>query len=400
MLAPLEHATQDEHLDNTYRPTDINDVSAGQFRKEIHGKLQLLDATRWDPDDATLVPKAGACSACTKRSDCQPLLFDEDDLAGNDKAKKGDRCLDEKCYTGKLIAWLKVRRVELAAEHSGLRFVSAAPWSMSKALKGVTQGSKVLGRYEVTFLKKSNPRAVPAMWVDGANAGKVVYCAPDRRETSSGRSSSRASSKPGKPTPLKKRRADLNRRRLAHVVDAVRTQLEAWNAGHYEKWFQDATDVYDEPALVVVALAVVFGTNGNLSGIHRGPADPFKAAKALWMREGKGEEKGRMLIGKMMHSVSRVWISRLTIAGALAHASIELRYEDAGEICQIVGIDFDGLKRDADAALPDPKSWARLNADGTPKAAPAKKAKAGTKTKTPGNASKKTKPGRKKRKAS
>lgn len=53
-----------------------------------------LDRAEWALDDATLVPEAGACTACQKRSGCAPLLFPELDTGA-------DACLDTACYKAK-----------------------------------------------------------------------------------------------------------------------------------------------------------------------------------------------------------------------------------------------------------------------------------------------------------
>lgn len=55
--------------------------------------LRRLGAAPWALDDATLLPSAGACTACPKRSGSEPGLFPE--LAGE------DACTDHHCYAAK-----------------------------------------------------------------------------------------------------------------------------------------------------------------------------------------------------------------------------------------------------------------------------------------------------------
>jgi len=57
--------------------------------------------------DATLVPKAGACAVCPKRTGCQPALFAD--------ISKGDVCTDPACYRSKADAQLERRQAELRA---------------------------------------------------------------------------------------------------------------------------------------------------------------------------------------------------------------------------------------------------------------------------------------------
>jgi hypothetical protein len=56
---------------------------------------------------------------------------------------------------------------------------------------------------------------------------------------------------------------------------------------------------------------------------------------------------------------------------------------DAAKIewtCEVIGLDYADLTRQAEEAIPYPKSWAKLNEDGTPKKAAAKADKAKVKT--------------------
>jgi len=68
-----------------------------QFWIESNVLLVLKDAP-FDKRDAQLVPTAGSCADCPKRTGHNKLLF-SDDLG-----KQGDRCIDPKCYQAKLTA--------------------------------------------------------------------------------------------------------------------------------------------------------------------------------------------------------------------------------------------------------------------------------------------------------
>lgn len=62
--------------------------------------FRLADAP-FDREDATLCPKAGACSACPKRTGSCPSLFDD--------VKEADTCTDPTCYGDKVKAMLDAR---------------------------------------------------------------------------------------------------------------------------------------------------------------------------------------------------------------------------------------------------------------------------------------------------
>lgn len=71
-----------------------------------HYMLRLNQApfSRKDPD---LVPAAGACLTCPKRTGCQPELFED--------VKSADVCTDSDCYGRKVLAHSRARAAEMSA---------------------------------------------------------------------------------------------------------------------------------------------------------------------------------------------------------------------------------------------------------------------------------------------
>jgi ParB/RepB/Spo0J family partition protein len=77
-------------------------------REWIEQQFMLrLDDAAFDRGDAELVPKAGPCTTCHKRTGAQKELFAD--------VKSGDLCTDRKCFEGKVVAHGK-RRLEIAKE--------------------------------------------------------------------------------------------------------------------------------------------------------------------------------------------------------------------------------------------------------------------------------------------
>jgi ParB family chromosome partitioning protein len=75
--------------------------SVREFEEWVHEEFYLdLHAAPWKKDDAELVPAAGACLACPKRSGFLPALFPE-------LSKGKDLCQDAGCYRGKHVAFIK-----------------------------------------------------------------------------------------------------------------------------------------------------------------------------------------------------------------------------------------------------------------------------------------------------
>lgn len=80
------------------------------IEREIH--LELANAP-FDTGDAALLPAAGSCKECPKRSGFNPDLFPD--------LRKGDVCTDRDCFKGKVDVLVQLRKREL--KESGKDFV-------------------------------------------------------------------------------------------------------------------------------------------------------------------------------------------------------------------------------------------------------------------------------------
>ena len=89
--APMTHAQAFEHIHRTY----MLELSRAPFKIT----------------DATLVPEAGSCRECPKRTGANPDLFND--------VKNGDTCTDSACFNRKVDA--EQQRKKLEAEASGKR---------------------------------------------------------------------------------------------------------------------------------------------------------------------------------------------------------------------------------------------------------------------------------------
>jgi ParB family chromosome partitioning protein len=122
LLARLQPKDQERGLkeleNRSYRHRMI---SVAELEEWIRDEV-ICDLSRapWDLKDAELVPKAGSCAACPKRTGNNPDLF-------GDLEKKPDRCMDGACFNGKTTAFLHRQRA--AAEATGTKVVelSAKP---------------------------------------------------------------------------------------------------------------------------------------------------------------------------------------------------------------------------------------------------------------------------------
>lgn len=122
--------------------------------------LELSTAT-WKLADEKLLPSAGSCVACPKRTGSNPELF-------ADVGKK-DHCTDGVCFEKKAKATVAMKQKELEDEPH-LEVVSG--WTSGEAPKGA------LAPHMWTECKKSDPGAVRVLVVAGNTLGRTTYGKP------------------------------------------------------------------------------------------------------------------------------------------------------------------------------------------------------------------------------
>jgi ParB family chromosome partitioning protein len=112
-----------------------------QFWIETNVLLVLRDAP-FDKRDAELLPTAGSCADCPKRTGHNKLLF------GDDLGRQGDRCVDPKCFQAKITAHVA-------------KTVAAKPQlvQISTAYGEQKEGSPVLPRNKYTAIRDEKPKS-------------------------------------------------------------------------------------------------------------------------------------------------------------------------------------------------------------------------------------------------
>jgi ParB family chromosome partitioning protein len=122
--------------------------------------LMELSGASWKLDDATLLPDAGACAACPKRTLSHPELFAE--------VGKKDHCTDRACFLAKGAALVERRRAELKdTEHLEV--------SDSYSRTGLKKDKGVLESFEWRECKKKDPGAMKVLVVTGNQPGKLTW---------------------------------------------------------------------------------------------------------------------------------------------------------------------------------------------------------------------------------
>lgn len=122
--------------------------------------LVVLSNAPFDTKDATLVPKAGSCLKCQKRTGANTRLWQE--------MTSKDSCLDPECFAGKKAAFLDRTRAKLAKVKNGFLEISHG--------YGSSSDGKVLGSEKWSDAKKGECLNVKSgLIVDGfRDIGKVI----------------------------------------------------------------------------------------------------------------------------------------------------------------------------------------------------------------------------------
>lgn len=317
--------------------------SLQELRQEMSELTRALRLAPWDVKDATLLPKAGACASCQKRSSCSPLLFDPDDFAGKTESPADDTCLDAACWTAKGEALKKRNGAELAVKYpNAIKVGSQDNWSYGYGSNVKDKPKVAEGEY--TLVKEGTKGAVPGLMIDGDTAGAIVWVKLKGEKAEKHEKSAKAKESGQPVTSLAERCAQLELRRKALAIDHLRAAVD--KAVAPENWRTDTA----------LALLAVFGTDGRRDS--RNVGDWTK----LELLSKAGEQRR---IERAVEALAPVMSRRLVIyqTGQSADA-----WDEAKKIADLFCIDLAKLKADADADIPEPKSWAKESQGGGAKA--------------------------------
>lgn len=160
-LQPKDQAAALEHCTGHWN-TSVRSLSEW-IDDNIHMDLH---AAPFKKDDAQLVPKAGPCTTCPKRTGFTPALFP-------DIAKK-DTCTDRTCFQAKLAAFVNCRKAELVKD--GEKPVELSDKYYRPHVKGaLTQD------HWMEAGKKSCEHVHTGILVDGDRLGKVLKVCTEQK---------------------------------------------------------------------------------------------------------------------------------------------------------------------------------------------------------------------------
>ena len=142
-----------------------------QLREWIEREIHLdLTHAPFDAQDETLLPSAGSCAKCPKRTGNNPLLFPE--------VRQKSICTDRACYRRKVeaLVQLRVKPLEAAGEKP-LRVSQAPAWQARHPKTDVLHE----GQYRTAQRKAECPQTKPAVVIDGPEAGKLLHVCRDEQ---------------------------------------------------------------------------------------------------------------------------------------------------------------------------------------------------------------------------
>ena len=146
-------------------------VTVRELREWIEREIHLdISNAPFDPQDTALVPAAGSCAACPKRTGNNPLLFPE--------VRQKSICTDRTCYRAKVEAFVQIRTKPLeAAGEKPLRVSQAPAWQSKKPQTDVLYD----GQYRKAAKKAECPQTKSAVVIDGPDAGKLLHVCRDEK---------------------------------------------------------------------------------------------------------------------------------------------------------------------------------------------------------------------------
>ena len=149
-------------------------LTVRQLREWIEREIQLdLKNAPFDTANPGLLPAAGACSTCSKRTGNNPLLFPE--------IRNKSLCTDPSCYQSKVQALVQLRVEPLVKEGQTPVQISEIPsWQVrSKAPNTLYEG-----QYRRAEREGECPQTQSAIIVDGRKAGTILrICADESCKT-------------------------------------------------------------------------------------------------------------------------------------------------------------------------------------------------------------------------
>lgn len=312
--------------------------SLNELRDRLNGELRRLKLAPWGLEDALLVPVAGSCAGCSKRTGCQPDLFVDVDeqLIGEE-----DRCLDAECWGLKARASKAARADELAAKHGKVLKLSS---------RGGRGGKGVLDWWQFQEAAEGDEGAVPGVYESGEKEGMLAWVKPTRGgELSIEEEEKKLGKRAEKAQQAAKASMDpeASAALLADKLAGLEARRWKWVGEKLGKALAEAMEPVAEEyrsAEGLCRLAAGFGAGDGSAG--------------------DGWEEARQPYGKDL--TETLWLRiRWGIARELGHVvkdckAAGIQKAEYLHVAHLLGMNLDLLKIEADEAIPEPATWQQL----------------------------------------
>jgi ParB/RepB/Spo0J family partition protein len=376
LVARFEHHIQDEFYREHIEEND-GTYTLGELKGYLDSYLLKLTAAPWRIDDSDLCPEAGACTDCQKRTCAQQNLFEVLEIKG----KNIDQCTDRVCWTKKIEAFITMKEASLRSENNQLIKINNAGYSGGFLPSDHELKTNSLKNWEYNECKKSDQGARQAIIVDGPGAGQTKWVKPQ-----SDAAAAKAFAEPNTKS-LKDRREALEKRRRVLVLKKLIEMIEAE--------LKTPAKMKKLKQMDLLRAVLVFGSK-NYSYVTDERINYFDQDGWGDYEEISDEfDTPSEIAIELCRCTLPFWKQELCIC---RDGSTNLDF--AKKVCQFLQIDIDAIITSAAEEIKEPRAWANLKTDGTPKAAPAKNAsvkkekqtvsKGKTGSKSPKKAAKKT----------
>jgi ParB family chromosome partitioning protein len=328
LIARYDPETQAEFLED-FEGTYIENMSVDALEKELNEKMRYIKKVPWKPDDDSLIPEVGACTVCSKRSSCQSLLFEPEDIGEND-IKKDDKCLDVKCWDRKLKAHVDRQAYFYEKKHPNLIKIRSDYHTNDDYENALSPSD-----YDNAKMKHTD--SVPAIVVSGPGAGEKRWVIP---HGSTPKSNTRPKDKNGKAVPLTidERLGKLQHRRNAWIVNKALDLIGKVN--------------FKGNSYQIISMVAVFGTNkrNDTFGYGDGWKEFDKLTKIY--KSWKHDETIKDYVQLLWSKTKGVFFPRLNFQTA---ADATERIPEVKRLCELTYIDFDKLVTQSETEIPVPK---------------------------------------------
>lgn len=228
LLARLQPADQKEAKKQASHKSFLNET-IGDIEDWIERYvINKLSNAPFDIKDEKLVPSAGACTVCPKRSGAGNLLFAD--------VKENDRCFDKKCFTAKCNIAFKSKIKEVAETQPEVVMIRSPYENLEPEINSYLQSLKinVLKEYDgfrTDNYDKSYGIKAKGFWLTGrTNKGKIVNILLKGKSTAKAGSSSNKAEAPEDPKAVieairfrTKRAAELDAEKVhSKVVEGIK----------------------------------------------------------------------------------------------------------------------------------------------------------------------------------